>query len=93
MKELIDVYTAEMARKDYEENKFVIRCSKYLIDSIERKIEEYAKKGNNFYGAYYYEQENIDEYAPYIIDYFEKNGYSVEVRKDTRGVTAFRFRW
>lgn len=87
------MYTAKMARKDYEENNFTIRCSKYLIDGIERKIEEYAKKGNNFYGVCYSELENINEYAPYIVDYFEKIGYSVEMRKDTRGVTVFEFRW
>lgn len=87
------MYTAEMARKDYEENNFTIRCSNYLIGNIERKIEEYAKKGNNFYGVCYPEQENIEECVPYIIDYFEKIGYFVEVGKDTRGVITFRFRW
>lgn len=87
------MYTAEMARKDYEENNFTIRCSNYLISSIERKIKEYAKKGENFYSVCYPELENIDECASYIIDYFEKNDYSVEVRKDTCGGTTFRFRW
>ena len=87
------MYTAKMAHKDYEENNFAIRCSKYLIGSIERKIKAYAKKGNNFYGVCYSKLENIDECAPYIKDYFEKIGYSVEVRKDFRGITFFRFRW
>lgn len=87
------MYTAEMAHKDYEENNFTIRCSNYLIDSIERKIKEYAKKGENFYGVCYPELENIDECASYIIDYFEKIGYSVKTRRDTRGAMTFRFGW
>ena len=47
MKELIGVYTTEMARKDYEENNIVVKATKHYVKFAEGMIEKKAKEGRN----------------------------------------------
>lgn len=84
MKELIDVYTAEMARKDYEENNLVVKATKYYVKFAEGMIEKKAKEGRNQWGFNFTNdspmQSLFEECIPDICHELVARGFRVTVR-------------
>lgn len=82
MKELIGVYTAEMARKDYEENNLVIKNSKKIIALLENRIRERANEGKSSLCCIFNNSPEFKQYIPYINQYLKSGDYNFGIFSD-----------
>ena len=87
------MYTAELARRDYEKNNITLIRTRRFIKWAEQRIEEKAKQGGNKYSFSFVDDEYFEECIPGICEYLTKNGFFVQVYTSLKGYQYIIVEW